>query len=406
MSFKTFAVAGIACFLGVTLFAQDTNPQSEFFKKLDTNGDGFVTAEEVGKDKAELFDRLIKLGDEDQDQKLTLEEFSKALKPAQPQPGPNPAQPGGPERRGGTPNPAESFARLDRDGDGKLTRSEIPEPLKERFEPVFEKAGKESLTQAEFTEAFAQIGRANAARERPPLDEAGLKESFDRMDQNQDGTVTADEIPERARPQFAPLFEQLGKEAFTLEDFSKFAVAVRQVRPGDAGTPEGRRPAGRFPGAPDGQPRGPVFLSKLDKDNNGKLSATELAFAVTLLEELDLNKDGELDAGELMGFRPGPGGPGMRGPGGRSETDAARPDRPRRPEGAGNPERPGQPAGDDFAKRFFERFDTDGDGFITKSEAPERLGENFDTLDRNGDGKISLEEFQSEAGPRPRGRQE
>ncbi|HSG70641.1 MAG TPA: EF-hand domain-containing protein [Planctomycetaceae bacterium] len=400
MAVKTFAVAGIACLIGVPLFAQDTNPQSEFFKKLDTNGDGFVTAEEVGKDKAELFDRLIKLGDEDQDQKLTPAELSKALKPAQPQPIPNSAQPGGPERRGGAPNPADFFARLDRDGDGTLTRSEIPEPLKERFEAVFEKTGKESLTQAEFTEALPQIGRANAARERLPLDEAGLKEFFNRMDQNQDGTVTTDEIPERARQQFAPLLEQLGKEAFTLEEFSKFAVAVRQVRPGDAGTPEGRRFSGRFPGSPDGQPRGPVFFGMLDKDQNGKLSPTELAFAVTLIEQLDRNEDGELDAGEIMGFRPGQGGPGMRGAGGRPETDAARPARPKRPEGAGNPERPGESAGDDFAKRFFERFDTDSDGFITRSEAPERMAENFGNLDRNKDDKLSLEEFQSSVGPR------
>lgn len=43
--------------------------------------------------------------------------------------------------------------------------------------------------------------------------------------------------------------------------------------------------------------------------------------------------------------------------------------------------------------RFFEQFDKNKDGFIDRSEAPERLKDRVDQLDKNGDGKLSKEEL-------------
>ena len=39
---------------------------------------------------------------------------------------------------------------------------------------------------------------------------------------------------------------------------------------------------------------------------------------------------------------------------------------------------------------ILERLDKDGDGKISKEEAPDRMKQNFDTLDKNGDGFITV----------------
>ena len=48
--------------------------------------------------------------------------------------------------------------------------------------------------------------------------------------------------------------------------------------------------------------------------------------------------------------------------------------------------------GSQITERFFQA-DANGDGFLSRSEAPSRL--DFNTADTNGDGVLSLEEVQS-----------
>ncbi len=108
--------------------------------------------------------------------------------------------------------------------------------------------------------------------------------------------------------------------------------------------------------------------------------------AVVSLRKLDRNKDGEIGPGEigLPQRRPGrPGAPGQDGP-----------RRPRLPD--------------------FSQFDKDGDGKISKEEAPERMRERFDQMDENGDGFLDKEEQEAllkrmrerfrQGGQRPGGR--
>jgi Ca2+-binding EF-hand superfamily protein len=57
--------------------------------------------------------------------------------------------------------------------------------------------------------------------------------------------------------------------------------------------------------------------------------------------------------------------------------------------------RPGQPGqGGDRAAQFFAHMDRDGDGQISKEEAPERLKERFDAVDTNRDGVLDKPELE------------
>ena len=113
--------------------------------------------------------------------------------------------------------------------------------------------------------------------------------------------------------------------ALALAGATLTAIAQNEERP--------QPPGG--PGGPDGRPRmvSPL-MEALDKNHDGVLDADEIKNAATALLKLDKNGDGKLAQEELRPARPaggrGPGGPG--GPGG--------PDREGRPQGEGRPGRP------------------------------------------------------------------
>lgn len=144
-------------------------------------------------------------------------------------------------------------------------------------------------------------------------------------------------------------------------------------RGGQGGGPRGGGPGGFMSRLP--------IMKALDKDQNGELSAEEIAGASAALVTLDKDGDGKLSAEEIR--------PVMQP---RGET-------------------PHQ-----IAERTFEAFDKNKDGKITADELPERMKAMIERADANKDGSVDHEELEKliekenpapaprgEGGPRPEG---
>ncbi len=105
----------------------------------------------------------------------------------------------------------------------------------------------------------------------------------------------------------------------------------------DGNPPPGREGGPRGPGGPGGERGGPggmrmpnPIIEALDLNKDGTIDADEIAKASVSLKKLDKNGDGKLTADEFRPQRPGgPGGVERGGPRGQSGGEGNRPQRPK-----------------------------------------------------------------------------
>ncbi len=367
---------------GTSLPADDTERErspENLFAQLDKDGNGQLSRAEVPEGQIRFFERLLRVGDRNEDGQLSREEFHAAMNqppgeggergPAREgSAGDRPRRPGG-EREGF--DPGQMFSRLDRNGDGQLSRDELPEPLRDRLAPLFERLGKETLSREDVLRARELFGGGPPPGGRPGRE---MLERLREMDRNGDGRVTLDEAPEEARPRIREMLERFGQDAIDLKRMAE--MIERQEagdRPGDRRR-EGDRPMGREgdrppvaregdrppvgregerppvrrdddrpPGEREGDrprgdgergPFGPPLLRLLDHNRDGRISREELEGLRDLFGELDRNRDEFLDPFELFG------GPGMRD--GEGRPPFGPPDREGAPREGFRPPREGE----------------------------------------------------------------
>jgi Ca2+-binding EF-hand superfamily protein len=423
---RLFMLTGIAIACSVVATAQDDKNTDDLFKQLDKNNDGKLVADEISKEKSRFFERLIRLGDADKNGELTRSEFTNATSESTN----NPPAPQNADRAGRRPgNPqarqadsSEFFKRLDKNGDGKVALSELPEQFASRLAPAFKSLGKDAITLEEFQQLRQKMEQGRPGQPGGRQGQMGdPAEMFKQLDSNKDGKITIDEVPEQGRRMVAAILERSGKGRDGSLNQQEFQKAVEQFnRSQQGGRPSDRKPQNsqRDNDKPNGdrsmrdQPQGnrpqnggPAFLRILDVNKDGRLSRDELAKAVTLIDRLDQNGDGSLDGRELFGPPPGNGRGSMDRP--RQAGDTKPSDRPRRPESedskngqrrekqSSTSDQPNRERGTSNVslEQNFGRMDQNKDGVISKEEAPDRLKQNFDRVDSNKDGEVTLEEL-------------
>ncbi len=157
---------------------------------------------------------LMMIFDIDQDGKLSKDEIAKA---------------------------ADSLGKLDRDGNGTIEPSELPQPPRPQFGGRGPGQGRPGQG--------GQGGRGN------------FGERLMQLDKNGDGKLSKDELPERFPAQMFDRLDEDGDGAVTKEEIAKMAERFRQGRPGQGRPGEGRPGEGRprRPGGEDGgrRPRRP-----------------------------------------------------------------------------------------------------------------------------------------------------
>lgn len=176
----------------------------QLFKRLDANGDGKLSKDEL----PERFGQRILQADANKDGVVTKEEFAEVAKRMG-------GGRGGPQ---GKPDAAQLFERADKNGDGKLTKDELPGPLAERLMKA-DADGDGAVTKAELEEARKKAGG------RPGPDAGGRGgfdpgQMFQRLDRNGDGKVGVDELPERMAERLKGA-DADGDGAISKEEFEK-----------------------------------------------------------------------------------------------------------------------------------------------------------------------------------------
>jgi Ca2+-binding EF-hand superfamily protein len=125
------------------------------------------------------------------------------------------------------------------------------------------------------------------------------------------------------------------------------------------------------------------ILNIIDTNQDGVISAAEIAASPAQLRKLDKNGDGKLNREEAGMQMPGRGG----GRGGRGEGRGEG-------RGGGGPEEtPAPPPSVEDLTAMFMAFDANHNGQLEKSEVPERLQGMFERGDANKDGILTRDEI-------------
>lgn len=206
--------------------------------------------------------------------------------------GPKVKRPGGPGHGGvHRPNPEKLFGRFDKNGDGKLTKDEMPERAQHFFSKL-DTNGDGAVTKEEMAEAAKRLADRRGKFKGPDVGKI-----LERLDKNGDGKLTKDEVPE-------PAWKRIGKAdtdgngEVTKEELT---AALKKLR-------ARHHAPGKGPGSP-GPGKGPrdrgAMFQRADKNGDGKLTKDEVPERLwERISKADADGDGAVTKEELKQAAP------------------------------------------------------------------------------------------------------
>lgn len=239
------------------------------------------------------------------------------------------------------------FAKLDANGDGKLTLEEASQGQGGFFARLI-KAGDQdqdgALSQSEFAAAVAalkaDVGIKTSGRPEKPAAQPVEKKPVKPAPVEQPVEKKPGEKPVEKKPLEKP---EAKPEKKPLEKPEAKPEKKPVKEPADAKTPSDIS----------------LFLA-LDSDKDGKLSKDELQQATGLLAKLDKDGDGAISASEL-------------------EPPKTKVDKVATPQGEGH--------------ALLKKFDKNGDGQLSREEVPEKARDRFDEADADKNGALDAGEL-------------
>ena len=250
-----FQLSILAC-VTLALGSAQSEVVADLFADLDTNGDGVISASEVGDSQRPFFERAVRVADQNGDGQLNQQELNQAIQDPQPRSASGQFQPGNFRNRANMDRP-----QLDRDGNGYVSKEEVPAPLQQRMQPLFDRYDGRGIPIQVVGQYFRNPMQGNSPQNRRP---------------NSD-----DSSPQANR---RPTGSQTLQPSIRSNNSNSRMNMANNVN----GNRSGANQAMLF-----------LLRERIDANKDGNTSGQELRQFFRALRALDRNQDGDIDGREL-----------------------------------------------------------------------------------------------------------